>query len=265
MRLLTYSAILSLSACALALPAHAEDDIIVNGLHCNNACQSWLGVGGAAAQPGPLRVATPLRTPLLPAPKVHIASREVEPELRRSSAPVAVQMPAHGGGERSASRAPSMPSSVSLIPGDRLTVAPPVIPDAFTQAPARRHSAPGPHPSEQVTFTPASQDDSAPDRLDTPPSGNNNIGPAHYPKHRPTSENADLRLERGLTTLPRLSDVVAVHGTIMVETAEDRAFERREMARLVKETTRPKEFRTGFADPLSEKPAADGQVVGQFR
>ena len=271
MRLLTCSVLACLSASAIALPARAADDVIINGLHCNTLCQSWLGVRGetagleARAEPKPVLRAEPLLPPTLvrlapsaePAiprlPRIRTALRE-EP----TTANLPLRVPTT---DRRAIQPATM--SLSVAPksttGGRRPAAPPLVSLPTIDVSPPRTGAPAPRVSIERSSTTPSGQDGEPAGLESGISDSVQTSLPRRVGRRVVSATAGM--EPGLTTLPRLDDVVAVHGTIMIETAEERAANRRNMAELVKSTTRPKQFRTGFADPLPTIPRPRDQAL----
>lgn len=305
MRLIAVPALLCLTLAAEMSVARAADDVIINGLHCNQFCQSWLGVGGKPHEPSsfaaPLQARREVR-PALDLPSVQ--ARRAEPVVitslsqpsRATTSDLASSFPSS---LENASRDPlyrigTMPKAPATRQRAVLTASREVAPMAI-EAPAPR-SAPD-IPSRTVPFVsappaiihtePASVSvGRAPDA--DPGVENKPLPAAHSHEHgtflqreasyevgeplpapddersapqqravrRTAPSHSDLRMEPGLTTLPRLDDVVAVHGTIMIETPEDKALARRQMADLIKATTRPKQFKDGFiGQPSTEADA----------
>ena len=274
MRLLTCSVLACLST-FVVLPARAADDVIINGLHCNTLCQSWIGVGGEAARseartepkpvmkteplrlPAPVRLAAPTEPAPPTVPRVRTALRE---EMTTANLPL---------------RAPTTDrgpiQSVTLVPsaapksttGARRPAAPPLVSLPPIDVSSPRIGAPAPNiPSERANTKPSGQD-GEPAGFEGGYSDALQTNPPRRAGRRVAPATAGM--EPGLTTLPRLDDVVAVHGTIMIETVEERAANRRNMAELVKATTRPKQFRTGFADPLPTMPRPSNQALSATR
>ena len=272
MRSFAYSAALCLSAAALALPAQAADDIMVNGQHCNSLCQSWLGVRGTSAvppvgtdaspvsqieqraiEPMPLHLAVTRPKPAAPARQLRTAAREVGSPSDLS--PVSA-IERRDDVRSSASLQPLLPASP--LP---LKMPEAALPSIKAPRLSRANASPrlSPAPTNAVQPQPL---DVVPDAREDATFDDGTLPKILIKRH--LRARAEASMEPGLKTLPHLNELVAVHGTIMIETAEERAIARRNMAELVKATTRPKEFRTGFADPFSDKPAA-AQVIGQAR
>lgn len=289
MRSIVFPAVLILTSALSISAALAADDVMVNGLHCNQLCQAWLGVNGTSGGQPPTaarRSALSEITPAIALPRVQARRSPVvvvslAPPLSREPTSSVVQSFATAAlrpAYRQVATQPAptkRPSAVltasrefapaeNHAPPPNLTPAPTVriVPLASAPSTAARAAraaasldvsdADGAAGNGSRTVTQLSPVNGAIPRREAsyetsdPMSDDARPDPRSKTVQRTAPMRSSLRMEPGLTTLPRLDDVVAVHGTIMIETAEDKALAKRQMADLIKATTRPKQFNTGF-------------------
>ena len=222
---------------SLASPCWA-DDIMLNGLHCNSTCQSWMGVKGAATkQAPPVTRRTEPAAPVAMAPIVspQLAGRRPQRPATLARAPLDAT-PAKAPPDAMLAKAPLeiAPANVAADPvapvvqpsPERLVRQAPAVPAATPSAPA----APAVATSAPVTRPPVETDTAAPPRpADGPASAQEEAREIIEPRLPTAEEGAGL---------PALNTLVAVRGVVMLETAEERASNAKQRAALVKETSR---------------------------